>query len=159
MESKTFSLKFMYACQQGELSHILEFMTDWKEVMEILLVCLETSPTDKVEVEKMGSEKLEQWALTQEGGDELELEVGVVISEKRHQVDSLKSLRLIFNDMFKTVVLFNVRRKKVMKSLKTFAAEEVSRHLKSEQDITSLEIPRGLFKELEVAYRDSWRVR
>ena len=117
MESKSFTLMFMSACQQGQLSRLLELQTDWKEVMEILLVCLDASPTNKVEVEKRGSEKLEQWALTtQEGEDELELKVRVMISEKRYyQADSLKSFKLIINNSkFKTVVMFNVRRKKVM---------------------------------------------
>ena len=83
METKMFSLKFMAASQQGQLSHLLEYETDWKEVMQILLTCLETFPTDKTEVEKMGQEKLEEWTLTQEGGDELELKIGVIISEKK----------------------------------------------------------------------------
>ena len=116
MESKTCTLKFMSACQQRQLSRLLELQTDWKEVMEILLVCLDSSPTNKVEVENRGSEKLEQWALTtQEGEDKLDLKVRVIISEKRYyEADSLKSLRLIINNKFKTVVLFNVRSKKVM---------------------------------------------
>ena len=73
--------------------------------------------------------------------------------------ESLKSLRLIFDDVFKTVVLFNVRRKKVMKSLKTLSAEVVSSNLSCEEDIHRLDIPRGLFKDLESAYADSWRAR
>ena len=160
MDSKMFSLKFMSASQQGQLSHLLEYQTDWKEVMQILLNSLETCPTNKTEVEKIGSEKLEEWTLTQEGGDELELKIEVIISEKRYyQSDSLKSLRLLFNDMFKTVVLFNVRRKKVMKTLKTLAAEVVSSRLSQAEDIYSLEIPRTLFPNLWTAYNDSWRTR
>lgn len=155
-----FSLKFMSASQQGQLSHLLEYQTDWKEVMQILLTSLETCPTNKTEVEERGSEKLEEWALTQEGGEELELKVRVVISEKRYfQSDGLKSLRLVFNDMFKTVVLFNVRRKKLMKSLKKMSAEVVSSRLSCTEDISRLEIPRGLIRDLEMAYEDSWRVR
>ena len=160
MESQMFSLKFMSASQQGQLSHLLEYETDWKEMMQILLTSLDTFPTNKTEVEKQGSEKLEEWALTQEGGDELELQVGVIISEKKYyQSDSLNSLRLIFNDMFKTVVLFNVMRKKVMKTLRAFAAEVVSSTLSQAEDIYSLEIPRELFTDIETAFTDSWRVR
>ena len=130
MESQMFSLRFMSASQQGQLSHLLEYETDWKEVMQILLNSLDTFPTNKSEVEKVGSEKLEEWALTQEGGDELELKVGV----KYYESDSLKCLRLIFNDLFKTVVLFNVRKKKVMKTLKMISAEMISSiHLTQEE--------------------------
>jgi hypothetical protein len=112
MESQMFSLKFMSASQQGQLSHLLEYETDWKEMMKIMLTS------------------------TQEGGDELELKVGVIISEKKYnQSDSLKCLRLIFNDLFKTVVLFNVRKKKVMKTLKMISAEMISsRHLTQEEE-------------------------
>ena len=160
MESQMFSLKFMSASQQGQLSYLLENETDWKDVMHILLDSLDAFPTNNTEVEKMGSDRLEVWALTQEGGDELELKVEVEISEKIYFFsDTLKSLRLIFNDMFNTVVLFNVRRKKVMKSLKTLAAEAVSTSLRSEDDIYRLDIPRCLYKNMETAYKDSWRVR
>ena len=160
MESQMFSLKFMSASQQGQLSHLLEYETDWKEMMQIMLTSLDTFPTNKTEVEKLGSLKLEEWALTQEGGDELELKVGVIISEKKYnQSDSLKCLRLIFNDLFKTVVLFNVRRKKVMKTLKMLAADVISSSLVQVEDIYKLEIPGTLYKDVETAYADSWRER
>ena len=148
----------MSASQQGELSNLLEFQTDWKEVMQILLNSLETFPTNKTGMEKMGSEKLEEWALTQEGGDELELKVGVAISETTFLTKYLKSVRLNFNDIFKTVVMFNVTKKKVMKSLKTLAAEAVSSRLSSAEDINWLEIPRGLFGDLKTAFDDHWLV-
>ena len=82
MESQMFSLKFMSASQQGQLSYLLENETDWKDVMHILLDSLDAFPSNNTEVEKMGSDRLEEWALTQEGGDELELKVEVEISEK-----------------------------------------------------------------------------
>ena len=164
-----FSLKLISASQkgyQGHLSDLLDYQTDWKEAMQILLNSLETFPTNKAEVQKMGSKKLEEWALTQEGGNELELKIGVTITEKKYyQTDSLKSLRLdfkrLFNDMFKTVmvVMFNVKRKKVMKSLKVIAAEAVSSRLTSAEEIDRLEIPRGLLEDVDAAYKDSWRVR
>ena len=155
-----FSLRFMSASQQGQLSHLLEYETDWKEVMQILLNSLDTFPTNKSEVEKVGSDKLEEWALTQEGGDELELKVGVIISEKKYyESDSLKCLRLIFNDIFKTVVLFNVRKKKMMKTLKIIAAEMISSRLSDEDDVYKLEVPRSLYPDITTAFTDSWRVR
>jgi hypothetical protein len=160
MESQVFSLRFMSASQQGQLSHLLEYETDWKEVMQILLNSLDTFPTNKSEVEKVGSEKLEEWALTQEGGDELELKVGVIISEKKYyESDSLKFLRLIFNDLFKTVVLFNVRKKNVMKTMKMIAAEMISSRLSDEEDVYKLEVPRSLYPDIAIAFTDSWRVR
>ena len=167
LESQMFSLKLISASQQGGLSNFLEYQTDWKEAMQILLNSLETFPTNKAEVQKMGSKKLEEWALTQEGGNELELKIGVTITEKKYyQTDSLKSLRLDFkrldfNNMFKTVmvVMFNVKRKKVMKSLKVIAAEAVSSRLSSAEVIDRLEIPRGLLEDVDAAYKDSWRVR
>ena len=158
MESKKFSLKFLSASQQGTLCHLLEYETDWKEVMQIILDCLEAFPTDKTQVEMVAQKKLEEWTLTQEGGDDLELKVGVIISERRYyQENRLKSLRLIFSDMFKTVVRFNVIKKKVMKTLKSFSAEAVSSCISYSEDIYKLGIPRGLFVDLDTAYNDSWR--
>ena len=161
MDSKMFSLKFMSASQQGQLSHLLEYQTDWKEVMQILLTSLETCPTNKTKVEKMASDKLEEWTLTllnqQYGGHELELKIGVIISDS---LDSFKSLKLVFKSRrIETVLLFNVRRKKVMNTLKTFAAEVVSCRLSQAEDVYSLEIPRGLFLDIDTAYNDSWRAR
>jgi len=160
MESQVFSLRFMSATQQGQLSHLLEYETDWKEVMQILLNSLDTFPTNTSEVEKLGSEKLEEWALTQEGGEELQLKVGVIISEKKYyKSDTLKCLRLIFNDLFKTVVLFNVRKKNVMRTLKMIAAEMISSRLSDEEDVHKLEVPRSLYPDIATAFTDSWRVR
>ena len=69
LESQKFSLKFISASQEGQLSNLLEYQTDWKKAMQILLNSFETFPTNKTEVEKIGSKKLEEWALTKEGGD------------------------------------------------------------------------------------------
>ena len=75
MKSSMFYIKFMWAKQKKQVSYLLEEETDWKEVMKILLNSLDSFPTNITEVELLSSNKLEEWALTQEGGDELQLKV------------------------------------------------------------------------------------
>lgn len=160
MESSMFNIKFMWAKQKKQVSYLLEEETDWKEVMKILLNSLDSFPTNITEVELLSSNKLEEWALTQEGGDELQLKVDVKISEKKYyQTDSIKHLKLIFNDMFKTVVLFEVRRKQVMKTLRMLSAEMVSSLLNMEEEVYKLEIPTTLYTNIRTAFKDDWRMR
>ena len=137
---------------------MLEYETDWKEVMKIILECFETFPTDKEAVEKMGQDKLEEWTLTQEGGDELELKVKIIISEMRYyQENRKKSLRLVFNDMYETVVRFHVTKKRLMRPLKSISAEALSSKLTHSDDIYELEVPKELFDDIETVYNDIWR--
>ena len=160
MESSMFSIKFLWARQEEQVSYLLEQETDWEEVMKILLNSLDSFPTNITEVELLSSNKLEEWALTQEGGDELELKVNVKISEKNYyQTDSIKHLRLIFNDLFKTVVLFEVRKKQVMKTLRMLSAEMVSSMMNTVKEVSTLEIPTTLYTDIQTAYKDNWRVR
>merc|ERR1712179_877907 len=155
-----FSIKFMRAKQKKQVSYLLEGETDWKEVMKILLNSLDSFPTNITEVELLSSNKLEEWALTQEGGDELQLKVDVKISEKKYyQTDSIKHLKLIFNDMFNTVVLFEVGKKQAMKTLRMLSAEMVSSMLNMEEEIFKLEIPSTLYTDIRTAYKDDWRMR
>ena len=51
-----FSIKFMSATQHNQRSHLLEFGTDWQEV---LLAVLEVEPRDSRKVEQLASTKLE----------------------------------------------------------------------------------------------------
>ena len=160
MESSMFSIKFLWARQENQVSYLLEQETDWEEVMKILLNSLDSFPTNITEVELLSSNKLEEWALTQEGGDELELKVNVKISEKNYyQTDSIKHLRLIFNDLFKTVVLFEVRKKQVMKTLRMLSAEMVSSMLNTVKEVSTLEIPTTLYTDILTAYEDHWRLQ
>ena len=160
LESHQFRIMFLSASQRGQLSPLLEYQTGWQDVMNILLTTFEEFPIEKENVEKVAKERLEVWALGEEGGEELQLKVEVMISEKKYyQTGSQKNLRLVFNDFMRSVVMFSVSKKSVMRSLKTFASEAVSSMLVKKESIDKLEIPKSLNDDLLTAFNDIWRSR
>ena len=160
LESHQFRIMFLSASQRGQLSPLLEYQTGWQDVMNILLTTFEEFPIEKENVEKVAKERLEVWALGEEGGEELQLKVEVMISEKKYyQTGSQKNLRLVFNDFMRSVVMFSVSKKSVMRSLKTFASEAVSSMLVKKESIDKLEIPKSLNDDLLTAFNDVWQNR
>jgi len=160
LESCHFRLEFLSAAQEGKLSHLLEYRTGWTDVMNILLATLEEFPIDIETVETVAKERLEMWALGEEGGQELQLKIAVRIYEnKDYRTSPQKLLRLVFNDARCSVVMFDVKKKSVMRSLKTFASEAVSSRLVKKESIDELEIPKSLNDDLLTALNDVWRNR
>ena len=116
--------------------------TDWKEVMMIMLTALEIENGKARNTEKLMKEKIEEWALLQEGGEELQLKVKAVIQDiVWYNVRSSKSLKLFFSDIFGTTILFSIAKTKMMTSLKEISAGVVSDQIKVDEDITSLVFP------------------
>ena len=138
---------------------LLLLLTFLLQVMQILLACLETCPTSTDRVAKLATEKLEAWALTQEGGLELQLKIKTVFKENLtyRGPGACKSIVLVFNDMFDTEITFDARRKKLLESMRSLAGQAVASSLNSMWDIPRLEVPRSLLQELYSYYTDSWR--
>merc|ERR1712110_708118 len=59
LSSTSFSVKFVCAQQKKIVSYLLEYETDWKEVMEILLASLETFPPSIMRAATLATKKLE----------------------------------------------------------------------------------------------------
>jgi len=164
MQSESFYLKFVTGLQCGVSSKLLEYETDWYEVMEILLSRLQDEPERKEQFELISSRDLEYWARIQPGGDTLNLKIRVSLEEKRYFLPpsgSRKTLRLVFNDRFQTQVLFHARKKMLLKSLRDLAAIAVSDHINKEEDVDKLvtEIPRSLFADVKRAFNNCWTPR
>ena len=86
------------------------------------------------------------------------MKVKIIISEMRYyQENRKKSLRLVFNDMYETVVRFHVTKKRLMRPLKSISAEALSSKLTHSDDIYELEVPKELFDDIETVYNDIWR--
>ena len=62
-------------------SRLLEYETDWYEVMEIILSRLQDEQEDKERFEVIASRDLEYWAKMQPGGD---VKIRVMLEEKRY---------------------------------------------------------------------------
>ena len=86
-------------------SRLLEYGTDWYEVMEIILSRLQDEQEDKESFEVIASRDLEYWAKMQPGGDSINLKIRAMLEEKRYfepPAGSRIALRLVFNDRFTT---------------------------------------------------------
>merc|ERR1712112_525755 len=143
MQSQNFVLKFITGLQKGVVSKLLEMETDWFDMMEIMLSRLEDEPTNQERFEDICSKDLEHWALLQPGGDTLNLQIKVELEEhlyrkvpansrnlqqhppKDGHLGTRKAVRLTFNDRFTTQVIFHVRKKRALQSLKELAAVAV----------------------------------
>jgi len=164
MQSEGFYLKFVTGLQCGVSSRLLEYETDWYEVMEILLSRLQDEPEHKERFETIASRDLEYWARIQPGGDTLNLKIRVSLEEKRYHLPpngTRKNLRLIFNDRFSTEVIFYARKKMLLKSLKDLAAVGVADHFTTETAIEKLhgEIPKSLIPDVLKAFNNCWTAR
>ena len=164
MQSENFYLKFITGLQCGVSSRLLEYETDWYEVMEIILSRLQDEQEDKERFEVIASRDLEYWAKMQPGGDSLNLKIRVMLEEKRYfepPAGSRKALRLVFNDRFSTQVLFHVRKKVLMRSLVEIAAVSVADLVAGEETLPQLraELPGHLIPEVRRALHNCWTPR
>ena len=164
MQSENFYLKFITGLQCGVSSKLLEYETDWYEVMEIILSRLQDEPESKERFEVSASRDLEYWARVQPGGEALNLKIRVLLEEKRYfqpPSGSRKTLRLVFNDRFSTQVLFHVRKKQFLTSLRNIAAAAVADQVDNEGQIDQLtaEIPGILIPVVKKSFKNCWTPR
>jgi len=164
MQSEAFYLKFVTGLQCGVSSKLLEYETDWYEVMEILLSRLQDESERKEQFETIASRDLEYWARIQPGGDTLNLKIRVNLEEKRYFLPpsgSRKTLRLIFNDRFSTQVIFHARKKMLLKSLRDLSSIAVADHFDKGELIEKLDIemPKSLLPDVKRAFSNCWTPR
>ena len=148
MQSEGFYLKFIAGLQRGVSNRRQEYETDWFEVMEILLSRLEDEPENKEQFEMTATRDLERWA-------RMQLKMQVSLEENGSRIRLIiKGNRL----MPQTEVIFYVKKKTLLKSLKDLAAEGVADHLSSEESIIKLGgvIPNSLILSVQRAFQNSW---
>jgi len=164
MQSENFYMKFITGLQCGVSSKLLEYETDWYEVMEIVLSRFEDEPETKDKFELIAARDLEYWARAQPGGDSLNLRISVLLEEKRYfepPLGSRKALRLVFNDRFSTQVIFHVRKKQLMKSLVQLSELAVAELIPKEETLSNLEseLPQNLISGVSRAFHNCWTPR
>jgi hypothetical protein len=170
--SKHFAVTFITGEQCGMNSAVIEWQTDWHDIMSIILAGLETHPDHVAEAASVMAADLDTWAVAQPGGSQLRLRITVAISEGRYFLPPLgrrKELRIAFNDRFRTKVLFHIVKKPVrVESLRRLATIAVADHLpipecassmSSAAAVAALELPRNLAAEVRTALHFSWTVR
>ena len=181
MQSENFVLKFITGLQKGVCSKLLEFETDWYDMMEILLSRLEDEPVNQDKFQVIASKDLENWALIQPGGNTLKLKIKVEMEEKLYlrqvlanasvvksvnptpkQLGNTKTIKLTFSDRYTTQVVFHAKKKapKAVGSLRQLAALSASNSLRSIGEATNLAeeglLPANLVHDLEAAWTNCW---
>jgi len=161
IHSKNFELKFITGYQEGIRSHVLENKTDWTEVMVIILANLKEFPTSTAKATEVIANSLEDWINSHEGAEALGIKVRAATEDFLIQqiFGTKKLLRIHFTDMCRTEVLFFLKRRKVMTSLKDLCAEVVADHLEKVEDVERLEVPATVRDEVLEAWRNDWRLR
>lgn len=159
IQSENFMVKFVSGLLEGALSELLEYDTDWMEVMLIILDTLETFPTSVMTTQNILARSLENWVMSHPGAEHLNMKATVTIEEKAYftpPLGSKKSLRVSFADTFQTEVLFYVKKKSNLRNLKNLGAVAVVENLKAKEDIADLEIPIILVANLVKPFNDDW---
>ena len=175
LRNQGFFLKFVTGMQCGVSSRLLEYETDWYEVMQILLAKLEEEPEVQNRFEAAASLALEDWAKLQPGGASLNLKIRVALEEKKYFMGGAgrpgagappgarKSLKLTFNDRFTTQVLFHVRKKSVMRSLKYLSAIAAAAPMVAAEAAELLaasgELPAALAADVRAGWSNCWTER
>lgn len=157
LQTKHFALKFIAGFEKGIRSKILEAETDWIEVMVTILHSLEMfkESTPVETIQEVIARSLENWVTAYGGAHDIK--ATAKIEEKvffTPPLGSKKSMRISFTDDYKTEIIFHIKKKNIMKSLKEISAGAVAEHLKDEKDISKLEIPTTLFVDLQQGFRN-----
>ena len=106
--------------------------------------------------------KLENWIISQPGAQHLNIKVNATLEEKVYFTPPLglkKRLKISFTDNFKTELLFHIKKKGTLKSLKDLSASAVVDNLKTKEDIAKLEIPISLIANLVKEFENDWSSR
>ena len=157
LESQNFLVKFVGGFQKGSSIPMLEEVL--KEVMEMTLDELETFPTSLQKTEECLAGDLKSWIIARTGLVHFNIKTKVQIEEQSYftpPFGSKKSLRICLSDTFNTELLFQIKKKSVMKSLKDLGAESVADSLKHKEDIAELEIPITLILNLLKEFNNDW---
>ena len=160
LQSQHFIVKFVAGFQKGLVSNLVQYDTDWMDVMTIILEILELFPTSVNKIEKVLDAALDDWLRFSSAADNIK--TSVKIDEEVHFLPppgSKKSLKLSFSDMMKTEVLFHIEKKSSMKTLKALGAAAMVENLKLKKDIAKLGIPVTLLPDLFEAFENDFSVK
>ena len=160
LQSQHFIVKFVAGFTNGVSCKLLEYETDWTELMTIILEYLEMFPTSVKTVEEILAKAIDDWIILDWIAENIKS--SVKMAEEVYfspPLGSEKSLTVSFPDVLKTEVVFHIKKKSIMKTLKDLGAAAVVENLRSENDIAKLEIPVTLFLDLVKANRNDFSLK
>ena len=160
LQSQNFLIEFVAEFQKGLTGCSLEYNMSWMEMMGIILEILELFPTSVKAIEEILDGALGDWILFCGAAD------NIIASSKINEeiyfpppLGSKKSLKVSFSDMSKTEVIFNIKKKTSMKTLKNIGITAIVENLKMERYITKLKIPKTLYPDIFEQFRNDFSVR
>ena len=120
-----------------------------KSIIKILLDRFERYPADTAKVAE------EVAVLLRGDGDSL-LQT-MIITNEVHDQQREKFLVVHFHDEHGTFLVFHVKKKMKMLTLRTIAAVTISRCLQKSEDVLGLELPKNVIYDILGAFKDSWK--
>ena len=159
LRSQNFTLKFVAGFQNGTKSYLLEYESDWTEVMFIILENLNRSPSSLKMVGDLLEKSLDEWFSEHEVADDVK--ASVQIGDTVHLNPSRKSIykRLTVSFSDNTRLVFNVNKRRRITTLIELGAEVVVENIRVEQYIMCLPVPAVLFPDLDKAFRNEFCMR
>ena len=157
LQSKKFMVSFIAGLRNNQVSKKVAYETDWTHIMVIILRNLEKFPLSTYKVRNFLTENIDSWIRAHERFEPIRC--SIEIEEKSYftkPYGSKKCLTISFTDKFKTKIIFHVKKKSVMKSLRELGAEAVVDNLKTDKNITNLDIPKTLTVDLMQAAKNDW---
>ena len=120
-----------------------------KRMIKILLDSFERFPTDTAKVAE------EVAVLLRGNGDSL-LQT-MIITNEVHDQQREKFIVVHFHDEHGTFLVFHVKKKMKMLTLRTIAAATISRCVQRSEDVLGLELPKNVIGDILGAFKDSWK--
>lgn len=161
-ESRNYEVIFVAGHQLGIGCYLVEYEKDWTLLMEIILTTLEkvTNHTDTLRTAM--ADHVQHHSAVILGDIQPDIRVDIEILDQNYfPLKQTKSLHVTFYDNFKTSLVFFIRRKQVLKSLKDASLQKLSELLKKTEkgSLESIEIPESLKREVLIESSYIWNQR
>ena len=157
-DSENYEIIFVKGHQIGIGCYLVEYEMDWTNLMNIILNTFENVSNDVKNISETLSQTIgsliDRRFLSSPGS---EINVGIdILDQDYFPLKQTKSLHVTFDDNFKTSLIFFIRRKQVMKSLRATSLQKLSEIIQKRAGLESLEIPLTLKRELLTESRNIW---
>ena len=148
-ETKNYEIIFVAGHQDNVGCYFVEYESNWTQLMRLILASLESEDTFK-EISLFLNRELQRYMSP---GINVRVEI---FNQTFFPMKLTKSLHLSFTDPSKTTLVFLIRRKQVLRSLKHISIQNVTEQINPPSDLQCLEIPMSLKKDLVDEAQSIW---
>ena len=148
-ETKNYEIIFVAGHQDNVGCYFVEYESNWSQLMKLILASLE-SENDIKDISVFLSRELQRYLTPG-----INVSIGI-FNQTYFPMKDTKSLHLSFTDPSKTTLVFLIRKKQVLKSLRNISIQNVAEQMKLPSDLQCLEIPMSLKKELVDEAQSIW---